>query len=105
MGVALREAEALLDSLLCCCQPWWFPGPLGRTLSTCQGYKQTRQLGSEAKEGDKLADGGGENFLTWEDGRLAEGIEGAWEAGGEWGRADGVAGVAFLAEKLQWEKV
>ena len=26
------------------------------------------------------------------------------EAGGERGRADGVAGVAFLAEKLQWEK-
>jgi len=38
-------------------------------------------------------------------GGSAEGIEVALEAGGERGRADGVAGVAFLAEKLQWEKV
>ena len=50
------------------------PGHLAATPSSCQGYKQTRQFGSEAEEGDKLARGG-ENFLTRED---PEALQRAW---------------------------
>lgn len=50
------------------------PGHLAATPSSCQGYKQTRQIGSEAEEGDKLARGG-ENFLTRED---PEALQRAW---------------------------
>ena len=82
------EVEAVLGRLHCCAGfgalgHWAGPGQPGWDTLILPGT-QTNKAGSEADESDKLAGGGGENFLTWEDPEALQRAQSlALDAGGE----------------------